>query len=93
VHPAGRGEFEAPAHSELGLDGGVDAVHSTIAPLLIGMDAGNLAAREAELRAIDGTPISSASTATHPVSSPPPWPRPPLPPSVMWPLLSTHNKV
>lgn len=54
--PGSRGEFEASAYGDLGLGGGIAEVRSSIANRLVGLDAVDIAACDAVLRDIDGTP-------------------------------------
>jgi enolase len=51
-----RGEFEASAYGSIGLDGAVGIVTDELARRLVGMDATDLVACDAAIRAVDGTP-------------------------------------
>lgn len=53
--PGSRGEFEASAYGDLGVDGAVKAVAGEVAPLLLGHDALDLDGCDRLLRDLDGT--------------------------------------
>lgn len=53
--PGSRGEFEASAYGDLGVDEAVKLVETEIAPALVGRDARDFDGTDAVLREIDGT--------------------------------------
>src|SRR6185295_5058313 len=53
--PGSRGEYEASAYGELGVPGAVKAVHTEVAPKLVGFDAADLAGCDRALKELDGT--------------------------------------